>query len=82
MASVGWGKGDESMRAQAAVLVAERELAAAEGEPSAEVIDLGVTWDGGAPMPQVISDGVHHLCSSVTRASLPPTPGAREPRLQ
>jgi hypothetical protein len=57
MASVGWGKGDESMRAEAAVLVAERELAAAEGEPYAEVIDLGVTWDGGAPMPQVISDG-------------------------
>jgi hypothetical protein len=57
MASVGWDRGDESMRAEAAVLVAERELAAAKGEQYAEVIDLGVTWDGGAPMPQVISDG-------------------------
>ncbi|HEX4443555.1 MAG TPA: hypothetical protein VHZ81_08285 [Galbitalea sp.] len=57
MASVGWGKGDESMQAQEAVLVAERELAAADGGSYAEVIDLGVTWDSGAPMPQVISGG-------------------------
>jgi hypothetical protein len=55
--SVGWGQGAQSREASLAVLVAERELAAADGEPYADVIDLGVEWETGAPMPQVLSDG-------------------------
>jgi hypothetical protein len=32
-------------------------LAASRGEPWAEVIDLGVIWDTGAPEPHIVSDG-------------------------
>jgi hypothetical protein len=32
-------------------------FAASRGEPWAEVIDLGVIWDTGAPEPHVVSDG-------------------------
>ena len=37
--------------------VAQRNLARSENQPNAEVIDLGVQWDGGAPLPHVVSDG-------------------------
>lgn len=36
---------------------AERQLAAARGEPWAEPIDLGVNWDAGAPLPHLVSNG-------------------------
>lgn len=36
---------------------AERELAASKGEEWAEPVDLAVVWDGGAPLPHVISSG-------------------------
>jgi hypothetical protein len=34
---------------------AQRQLAAARGEPWAEPLDLGVAWDGGAPLPHIVS---------------------------
>ena len=40
-----------------ALAQAERELAAARGEPWAEPIDLGVEWDVGAPLPHLVSNG-------------------------
>ena len=40
------------------VLAAERTLAAARGEQYAEVIDLGVHWDVGAPLPHLIAGGL------------------------
>jgi hypothetical protein len=43
--------------ARAAVLDAERALAAARGEPYADVVDIGVRWSAGAPLPHVISNG-------------------------
>jgi hypothetical protein len=36
---------------------AERQLAAARGEPWAEPIDLAVQWDTGAPLPHLVSNG-------------------------
>jgi hypothetical protein len=38
-------------------LQAERDLAAARGEPYAQVIDIGPRWDIGAPLPHLISNG-------------------------
>lgn len=38
-------------------LEAERDLAAARGEPYAQVIDIGPRWDIGAPLPHLISNG-------------------------
>lgn len=38
-------------------LQAERDLAAARGEPYAQVIDIGPRWDIGAPLPHLISSG-------------------------
>ncbi len=38
-------------------LQAERDLAAAQGEQYAQVIDIGPRWDGGAPLPHLISNG-------------------------
>ncbi len=38
-------------------LEAERDLAAARGEPYARVIDIGPRWDVGAPLPHLISNG-------------------------
>lgn len=38
-------------------LKAERELAAARGGQYAQVIDLGLRWNTGAPLPHLISDG-------------------------
>lgn len=40
------------------VLAAERTLAAARGEQYAEVIDLGVHWDTGAPLPHLVAGGL------------------------
>ncbi len=40
------------------VLAAERTLAAARGEQYAEVIDLGVQWDAGAPLPHLVAGGL------------------------
>ncbi|MGV8847905.1 MAG: hypothetical protein ACOH16_00010 [Propionibacteriaceae bacterium] len=37
---------------------AERELAASRGEEWAAPLDLAVMWDGGAPLPHVISKGI------------------------
>jgi hypothetical protein len=38
-------------------LQAERDLAAARGEPYAQVIDIGPRWDIGAPLPHLMSNG-------------------------
>jgi hypothetical protein len=38
-------------------LQAERDLAAARGEPYAQVIEIGPRWDVGAPLPHLISNG-------------------------
>ena len=43
--------------ASEAVHALERRVAEAKGEEWAEPLDLGVHWDGGAPLPHVISDG-------------------------
>jgi hypothetical protein len=36
---------------------AERRLAAARHQSWAEPFDLGVTWDAGAPLPHVVTNG-------------------------
>lgn len=36
---------------------AERRLAAQRGEQWAELLDIGLMWDGGAPLPHVVSNG-------------------------
>jgi hypothetical protein len=58
------GFGDQAARI--AVLDAERKLAASRREPYAEVLDLGVRWSAGAPLPHVISNAVQAilLCRS------------------
>jgi hypothetical protein len=38
-------------------LDAERALAASRGHQYAEVIDIGVEWDTGAPLPHLVSNG-------------------------
>jgi len=38
-------------------LQAERDLAAARGEPYAQVIDIDPRWDAGAPLPHLLSNG-------------------------
>ena len=43
--------------AHAGQLQAERDLAAARGEQYAQVIDIGPRWNGGAPLPHLISNG-------------------------
>jgi len=48
------GFGDDAARS--AVLDAERRLAAQRGESYAEILDLGVQWDTGAPLPHIVSD--------------------------
>ena len=40
------------------MLVAERALAKAQGRQYAEVIDIGVEWETGAPMPLLVSNGL------------------------
>ena len=49
--------GYADLSAWAAVLAAERDLAESKGEQWAEVIDLGVRWSGGAPLPHLVSNG-------------------------
>lgn len=39
-----------------ALLEVEREVAAAKGEPHAIPFDFPVTWDKGAPLPQLVKD--------------------------
>ena len=51
--AAGWG--DQAL--SLAVRQAERELAEARREPWAKVIDLGVRWSTGAPLPHLVSDG-------------------------
>lgn len=46
---------DEVLAAGDEELAAERELALLRGDQHAEPVDLGVTWDVGAPMPHVVS---------------------------
>lgn len=45
---------DEFRVANAAVLAAERALAAAKGEPHAIPVEFPVKWDTGAPLPHLI----------------------------
>jgi hypothetical protein len=40
-------------------LQAERDLAAARGQPYAQVIDIGPRWSTGAPLPHLVADGSH-----------------------
>jgi len=47
----------EARGAQADVLVAERRLAAAKGEPYAIPAEFPIRWSVGAPMPFVMTDG-------------------------
>lgn len=53
----GWSDRDASAAAWEAELDAERALAAYRCEPYAVVIDLGIRWDIGAPLPHVVTDG-------------------------
>jgi len=48
---------DQAFSARTDVLVAERKLAAAEGEPYAIPAEFPIRWSVGAPMPFVMSDG-------------------------
>jgi hypothetical protein len=52
LAAEGW-----STEASAALKRAEIGLAEARGEEFAEVIDLGVHWNTGAPIPHLVSNG-------------------------
>lgn len=55
------GDWQAGQRAHAMQLDAERDLARALGEPYAEVLDLGLRWDAGAPLPHVISDSLRTI---------------------
>lgn len=48
------GEWDEYRSAQAALLVAERELAAFENEEHAVPLEFPVRWDTGAPLPHLL----------------------------
>jgi hypothetical protein len=48
----------------------ERDLAAARGEPYAQVIDIGPRWEVGAPQPHLISNGSRAFI--VCRGDQPP----------
>jgi hypothetical protein len=47
---------EAARQARMVLLEAERRLARTRDDQYAEPIDLGVSWDTGAPLPQVISD--------------------------
>jgi hypothetical protein len=47
----------EWMAAREEQLQAERDLAAARGEPYAQVINIGPRWSIGAPLPHLVADG-------------------------
>jgi hypothetical protein len=55
--AIGWHEAPDAEAAAAAVRQAERGLAASRGQQFAEVIDLGVHWSTGAPLPHIVSDG-------------------------
>jgi hypothetical protein len=46
---------DAGRAAREEQLAAERDLAAARGEPYAQVIRIGPRWDVGAPLPHLVS---------------------------
>jgi len=50
----GWGS-DEVRTAREHLLQAQRDVDASEGTPYAVPLDLGITWDAGAPLPVLIS---------------------------
>jgi hypothetical protein len=50
------GERDEFVAAQAALLDAERALAAAQNEPHAVPIEFPVRWDTGAPLPHLLQN--------------------------
>lgn len=55
------GEWEEYRAAHAAVLILERQRAAAKGEEHAETLDFPVRWDSGAPMPQLLVNDYHAL---------------------
>jgi hypothetical protein len=57
--SAGRGLGDwqELTRAGREVLAAEREAARLTGDQYAVDVDIGLTWDIGAPLPQLLANG-------------------------
>jgi hypothetical protein len=54
---VGWSDHSAWLAARDNELAAERALAAHRGEPYAVVIDIGVRWDIGAPLPHLVTNG-------------------------
>src|SRR5215470_5377570 len=50
------GEQEEFAAAHSAVLQAERDLAAAKGEPYAVPIEFPVAWDTGAPLPYLMQN--------------------------
>src|ERR1051326_1053079 len=50
------GETEEFMAARAAVLQAERDLAAAKGEQYAVPMEFPVSWDHGAPLPHLLKN--------------------------
>jgi hypothetical protein len=57
-----------SLEALAALHDAERQLAAARHQAWAEPLDLGVRWDTGAPLPQLVS--ICHKAVLICRAAV------------
>jgi hypothetical protein len=53
--AAGWSDWALASQLHEDVRIAEVNLAQATGEPWAEVLDLGVEWDGGAPLPHLVS---------------------------
>jgi hypothetical protein len=50
------GEVEEFRAARDAVLQAERNLAAAKGEPYAVAVEFPVSWDTGAPLPYLLQN--------------------------
>jgi hypothetical protein len=57
----------EYWSAQDAVLVLERELAAAKGEEHAVPLDFPVKWDAGCPLPHLLCNDYRALLAFIVR---------------
>lgn len=68
-----WQAGEQAeyWAAHGAVLVLERELAAAKGEEHAVPLDFPVKWDAGAPLPHLLCNDYKALLAFILREDKP-----------
>jgi len=72
----GGGEWAEYRAAHAALLVAERELAASRNEEHAVPLEFPVRWDTGAPMPQLLVNDHRAFVSFLVRKADPSWDGS------